>query len=177
MDPSELKERLDSYLHETETWQTKDLFIDAFVKKDNGDFESVVVDLCRHIGCGSNDRDARKAHQNEFKSRLQEGSNLEKYYLSSIYNSETEKGRKDVAKFIINLFDKCGGGVVSTGRSKAKANSLDIVFRCFRHRIALKKKKVMALTQSLQRPPGRNKRRRDAVGGSLYILSPLLRIS
>jgi hypothetical protein len=47
-------------------------------------------------------------------------------YLSDEFTSASKKGQRDVANFIINLFDAVGGGIIMNGSSKPKAK--DIIF-------------------------------------------------
>lgn len=129
------KERLDALLKQSETWPTKEIFIEVYTQNQAGVQVKTIVDICGHIGCSTNDEADRQQHQRDFHSRrMSKPSRLKKMYLSPMYNSRSVKGRGAVMRYVAGLFDKCGGGITGTGTSAA--SSTEIVFRCSRHRAA-----------------------------------------
>jgi len=132
------KQKLDSVIQEAETWCTTGVFVETYIKNEseNGE-DKEIIDICVHIGSDSNDPVKATAHSKEFKSRrahLKTNPNaLMKRYFPPEFDLNAVAGRKRVTQHICKLFDSCGGGITATG-SSAKG-SLEIVFRCFHHRI------------------------------------------
>ena len=134
MDPSDMKDELDSLLEASSTWATEDVLTDVYFLNESGEEVKETTDICAHIGCNSNDPKQKKAHQNKFQSRLKKPETMDRLYLGPEFNSSNAEGRKLVKEFIENKFDACGGGIIATG--SGGTNSLQIVFRCFRHRVS-----------------------------------------
>lgn len=126
------------------------MFIEGYVLNEDGKEEKVVLDICDHIGCNSNDLKDKKKHLNEFQSRLKQGK-VTKVYLPPEYNEHDEGGRKNMIKFIENHFDVCGGGVVATGQTGTDPS---VRFQCFRHKTCstAKREKENVKSTSSSRP-------------------------
>ena len=121
----EAKAQLDAAIEKARTWSVHGLVIEVHTSTESEEKEE--TDLAIHIGCDTDDDMVKKAYDSDFKSRRNKGI-CEKLYLSSEFNSKSEKGRAAVWKFISNLFDGCGGGIVATGGTKKDAD--DEVFHC-----------------------------------------------
>ena len=67
MDPSDMKDELDSLLEASFTWATEDVLTDAYFLNESGEEVKETTDICAHVGCNSHDQNRRKPTRTNFK--------------------------------------------------------------------------------------------------------------
>ena len=92
MDPSDMKDELDSLLEASFTWATEDVLTDVYFLNESGEEVKETTDICAHIRCNINDPKQKKAHQNKFQSRLKKPETMDRLY------SRNAEGRKEAGK-------------------------------------------------------------------------------